>query len=441
MRAAMFALAASSALFVAPPALGARGVPCGFYGIDPGAPVDAGEVILDDDHAKRLARAGAGAVRVEFLLDDAEAWDDDKLEQYDAIIDAARAAGLEPVGLLSHRTIGEGQDVWNDDPDRDGDNAYVEAFAETAEALMTRYAGDVVQWEIWSQPNCSELPDPALDPEHAGCTFILPRVLAQILAQIRIRNEALFNVDELSLTTGGLLASDDAAAPFSGVDYLRELYAQPVWDELEARFGERTPWSRLGQQLFFHQGTEVDPVTLNDYLDALRDLADEEGDESPFAVTGMAWSSALAGEELQAANLTTSFDVLSEREDVAGVVWASFQDAPLDEQPFGLVDEAGVEKLALAAFSESADNCEPTEQGGGTGSGGGGSGSSGGGVAAGSPPGTSGQMGRPIDGKRRASSCSYAAGATSGGGTRSDGGWLALFAIGAIAMVRCRRVV
>ncbi|WP_437590139.1 hypothetical protein [Sorangium sp. So ce1000] len=446
MRAAIVALAASSALFAAPPALAARGVPCGFYGIDPGAPVDAGKVILDEDYAERLAKAGAGAVRVEFLLDGAEAWDEDKLEEYDAIIDAVRAAGLEPLGLLSHRTLGEGQDVWNDDPDRDGNNAYVEAFAETAEALMARFAGRVVQWEIWSQPNCSELLDPALDPKNAGCTYVLPRVLAQILAQIRIRNEGLFNVDELSLTTGGLLASDDAAAPFSGVDYLRELYAQPVWDDLEARFGRRTPWSHLGQQLFFHQSTEVDPVALGDFLDEVRDLADEEGDESPFAVTGMAWSTLLVGEELQAANLTTSLELLSARDDVAGVVWASFQDAPLDEQPFGLVDDVGVAKLALAAFRESADGCKPA-QGEGTGSNGGGSGSSGGGsgssggVVGGSPPGSSGQMGRPIDGKRRESSCSYAAGAHREGGALSSAGWLALFVVGAIARVRRRRVL
>lgn len=438
MRAAIVALAASSALFVAPPALGARGVPCGFYGIDPGAPVDAGEVSLDDDSAERLARAGAGAVRVEFLLDGADAWDEDKLEEYNSIIDAVRAAGLEPIGLLSYRTLGRGQDVWNDDPDRDGNNPYVEEFAETAEVLMTEFAGRVVQWEIWSQPNCSEVSDPTLDPENAGCTFVLPRVLAQILAQIRIRNAALFNVDKLSLTTGGLLASDDAAAPFTGVDYLRELYAQPVWDDLEARFGRRTPWSRLGQQLFFHQDSEVDPVALGDYLDELRDLAEDEGDESPFAVTGMAWSTARVGEELQAANLTTSLELLSARDDVAGVVWASFQDAPLDEQTFGLVDDVGVAKLALAAFRESAADCKAAP-GEGTGSSGG-SGSSGG-ASGGSLPGSSGQVGRPIDGKRRESACSYAAGATSEGGRRSDVGWLALFAIGAIAMVRWRRVL
>ncbi|WP_437967819.1 hypothetical protein WMF04_00330 [Sorangium sp. So ce260] len=440
MRAAIVALAASSALFLAKPALGAEGVPCGFYGIDPGAPVDAGKVILDEELAEQLARAGAGAVRVELRLDGAEAWDEDKLDEIDAVIDAVLDAGLEPIGLLSHRTLQGGQDLWNDDQDGDGNNAYVEEFADTAEALMTRFAGRVVRWEIWSQPNCFEDPDYALDPENAGCTYILPRVLARILAEIRIRHEALFNVDELSLIAGGLLASDDAAVPFSGVDYLRELYAQPVWDDLEARYGERTPWSHLGHQLFVDQFREVDPTVLGDYLDEVREIAEQEGDESPFFVTGMAWSTALVGDELQAANLTTSLELLSERRDVDGAVWSSFQDGLRDDQRYGLVDESGAAKLALAALREAAAGCEP-ERGGGTGGDGGGDGSSSGGTPGHSPPGTSGQGGRPIDGKRRESSCSYAAGVPRGRGALPDVGWLALAAVSAIAIARSRRVI
>ncbi|WP_437485221.1 hypothetical protein WME75_00295 [Sorangium sp. So ce1014] len=442
MRAAIVALVASSALFLAAPALGARGVPCGFYGIDPGAPVEEGEVILDDELAEQLARAGAGAVRVELRLDDAEAWDQDKLDEVDAVIDAVIDAGLEPLGLLSHRTIGGGQEHWNDDRDGDGNNAYVEAFADRAEAFMTRYAGRVERWEIWSQPNCFENPDYALDPVNAGCTYILPRVLAQILAQIRIRNEALFNVDELSLITGGLLASDDATVPFSGVDYLRELYDQPVWDELALRYGERTPWSHLGHQLFVDQFREVDPVVLGDYLDEVRAIAEQEGDESPFFVTGMAWSTTLVGEELQAANLTTSLDLLSKRRDIAGAVWASFQDEPLDDRRYGLTDESGVAKLALAALREGAAGCEPEQdEGTGTGGSGGGNGSSSGGTIGAPLPGSSDKGGRPIDGTRRASACSYVAGVPRDRGALPEVGWLALLAASAIAIARSRRVI
>ncbi len=91
-------------------------------------------VILDDDHAETARAGGRGAVRVEFLLDGAD-WrgTTTSSRRYDAIIDAVRAAGPSRSGS-SHRTLGEEQDVWNDDRDRDGNNPYVEAFAETAKA-------------------------------------------------------------------------------------------------------------------------------------------------------------------------------------------------------------------------------------------------------------------------------------------------------------------
>ncbi|WP_437958227.1 hypothetical protein WME76_00300 [Sorangium sp. So ce119] len=439
MRTAIVALTASSALFLAPPALGAQGVPCGFYGVDPGAAVQAGKVILDEDRVEQLARAGAGAVRVEFQLDGDDAWDDDKLDEYEAVIDAVVDAGLEPLGLLSHRAVRGGQDRWNDDGDGDGNNRYVEEFADTAEALMTRFAGDVVRWEIWSQPNCAVNPDVAADPANAGCTYVLPRVLAQILAQIRVRNEALFNAGELSLITGGLLVSDDAQVPSPPVDYLRELYDQRVWDDLEATYGERYPWAHVGHQVFVSQFGEIDPAAITGYLDEVRDVAEQAGDESAGVVTGMAWATGLVGEELQAANLTAAFDLLSARKDIAGVVWAGFQDAVSDDASFGLVDETGAAKLALAALRASANGCEPGEgEGPGGGSGNGGNGSSGGVSGAPQQPVGNGTGGRPIDGKRRESACSLAAGAPGGLGEPLDVGWLALFGVGGLAL-RCRR--
>ncbi|MGK3997775.1 hypothetical protein [Sorangium sp. So ce1024] len=438
MRAAIVALAASSALSLASPALGARGVPCSFYGVDPGAPVKGGKVILDDDRAEKLARAGAGAVRVEFRLDGNETWDDDRLDDYDAAVDAALAAGLEPLGLLSHRAVEGGQALWNDDRDGDGNNRYVESFADTAERLMTHFAGRVVRWEIWSQPNCATRSDFARDPANAGCTYVLPRVLGQILAQIRARNEALFNAGQLSLITGGLLASDEGASSPAG-DYLRELYDLRVWDEIEARYGERYPWSYLGHQVFVNQFGVLDPETFDGALDEVRDAAKRAGDESPVFVTGMAWSTTLVGEELQAANLGAAFERLSARKDVAGVVWASFQDAVGDDRLYGLVDDTGAAKLALAALRDAAAGCEPGKGGTpGGGSGNGGSGSSGGVSAPPPTPFGGGPGGRPIDGKRRESSCSLAAGAHGGAGALRDVGWLALLGAGALAFQRRR---
>ncbi len=108
----------------------------------------------------------------------------------------------------------------------------------------------------------SELPDSAVDPENAGCTFVLPRVLALLLARsasAATRRSSTWT--KLSLITGGLPSPRTTlAVPLSGSITCASSTRSAVWDDLEARFGQRyAVVLAFGQQLFFHQGTEVDP--------------------------------------------------------------------------------------------------------------------------------------------------------------------------------------
>src|SRR5688572_12601868 len=107
------------ALLFASNADAAEGVPCSFYGMNAGAPVWQGQVLFDAPYAAEIAASGAGSVRIDFRLE-AEAWDADALATYDGIVDAAIAAGLEPLGLIAYETVPGGQAAWNDDPDGDG---------------------------------------------------------------------------------------------------------------------------------------------------------------------------------------------------------------------------------------------------------------------------------------------------------------------------------
>lgn len=437
MRTAVVVLAASSLLSTAPPALAAQKTPCRFYGLDVGTPVDAGSVILDTALAEQLASAGAGAVRIEFRLQDADRWTDAEIDRYDAILDAARGAGLEPLGVITFSAARGGQASWNDDPDGDGRNDYVERFATAAETLISKFAGRVPRWEIWSRPNCITNPNHERDPRNAGCTYILPRVLARILGEIRVRHEALFNVDEVSLVTGGLFDLEDGAAQAPIVDYLNELYDQPVWDELEQRYGRRYPWAALGLQLFLDQYTEVATASIAGSLDAARDVAAEHGDNSSFLVTGIGWTSLLTGENLQAANLATSFNYLSQRDDVAGAYWYTYRDDPLADAYYGLVTETGAPKPSRSALRDVAAGCDRDAPGGSSSASSGGGSSSGGGGRP--PPTTGGTVGRPIGGPRRESSCTIAAGAPLGASTPLEASWLAALTGAAILRSAARR--
>jgi hypothetical protein len=426
MRASVALLALSFAIPLSLPARAATGVPCSFYGIDPGAPFDGQEVVLDAAYADRLATARAGAVRVEFVLDADGTWSAADLAAYDDVIDAIRGAGLVPLGLLSYRSLPAGQDAWNDDLDGDGYNAYVDAFAELSTALFSHFAGRVDRWEIWSQPNCFTNPGYAADPQRAGCTYVLPRVFARMLTEVYSRSVDLFQAGKMSLVTGGLLATEDSA-PSSGADYLAELYAQPAWTQLQGSAGRRYPWAYLGYQLFIDQRFETAGVNLGGYLDSVRQLAAQHSDNSRFYVTGFGWTTALVGEETQAANLTTATSYLAARDDVAAAYWYGYSDDVVEGYEYGLVTDTGAPKAALFAMRSAAGGCDSDAAPGTGGTGGGDTPT---GVT---PPGPFGGGGKtaPYDAEGRASSCTVVAAPVPARPAGAEG-WLALLASAAL---------
>ena len=405
-------------------ALAAPGVPCSFYGMNAGAPVSQGDVLLDEELAKEIKGAGVGSVRVSFRLDGAADWDAGKLSEYDDIIDAVLAAKLEPVGLLAYDAVQGGQDAWNDDPDEDGLNDYVDSFAGTSQVLFAHFKGRVRQWEIWNEPSCWSSPDHATDPQNAGCTYLLPRVFSRMMAEVFVRNEALFAQGAVSMIAGGLFASDLGGSSSPATDYLAEVYSDGVWDSLQASVGRRYPWDRLGYHLYVDQGVETDGATMAAYLSAVRALAGQKGDTAPFSITEIGWTTLEVSEDVQAANLKEAMDLLSARADVADAHWFSFRDAPASDLYFGLTTEGGAPKVALAAMRAAAAGCEGSGEDGGGGSGGGESSGSGSiGSGAGTPGG--GAYGPIRDGARE-SSCSY--GAAGAGGRARGASWIALLA-------------
>ncbi|MCC6558768.1 MAG: hypothetical protein IT372_38030 [Polyangiaceae bacterium] len=417
--------------------LAAPGVHCSFYGMNAGAPVWQGQVILDVAYAEQMAITGARAARVNFRIDGAADWDAGKLAQYDGIIDAVIAAGMEPVGLLAYEAVNGGQAQWNDDPDGDGFNDYVDGFAGASQVLFDHFNGRVRRWEIWNEPNCWSNPGYANDPQSAGCTYILPRVFSKAMAEVFVRNEALFASGSVSMISGGLFAHDIGGSSSPATDYLGEVYSDGVWDWLEANKGRRYPWDWLGYHLYVDQGVQTDGAAISAYLSAVRDLAGNSGDPAPFSITEIGWTTAAVSEDVQAANLTTALDLLSARADVADVHWFSFRDAPAADLYFGLTTEGGAWKPALAAMQVAAQGCEAGGEGGG-GAGGGGEGGSGAGLGGVVGPGPiGGGQGGPIRDEHAESSCHCEA---AGGGRGAGAAWaIGLIAAAALGERRARR--
>lgn len=372
--------AAIPALLLTGHAAAEPGIPCAFYGMNPGAPLWNGQILLDDAYAQAMAASGARAARIDFRLDDAASWDAAALARYDKIVDAALNAGLEPLGLFAYEAVPGGQSAWNDDPDGDGYNNYVDQFAETTKTLFSHYKGKIRRWEIWNEPNCWSSPDYINDPQNAGCTYVLPRVLAKLLAETYVRNEAMIQSGDISLVSGGLFAHDIGGSFSTAGDYLSELYGQGVWDWMEANKGRRYPWDEIGYHVYIQQGQATDGVKMTQYLDDIRDLATAYSDDHPFRMTEIGWTTQSVSEDVQAADLTVAYLKLAARSDVSSVYWFSFRDSPAAGLYFGVTKGDGSPKAALAAMQSAAMDCVATGGAGGTGGtgGAGGTGTSGG---------------------------------------------------------------
>jgi hypothetical protein len=408
------ATAVAAVLSTAPSALAEPGVPCPFYGMNPGAPIWNGQILLDSAYAQAIADGGARAVRINFRIDDAATWDAGALATYDQIVDASIAAGLEPLGLVAYETVPGGQAAWNDDPDGDGYNDYVGQFASTTSVLFSHFAGRIRLWEVWNEPNCWSNPNHASDPQNAGCSYVLPRVLAKLLAETYVANEAAIVSGDVSLVSGGLFSHDIGGSSSTSSDYLGELYAQGVWDWMEANKGRRYPWDEIGYHVYVEQGQATDGATIGAYLDDVRALASANGDEHPFRMTEIGWTTAGVSEDVQAANLTTVFTTLAARDDMTSVYWFSFSDAPAADLYFGITNGDGSAKAGLDAMKNVAAGCVQSPGMGGGGAGPGGGGAGGGSGGAGGIPETGGTGGA-------GAGAGGAAGGSGGGGSPGDG--------------------
>jgi hypothetical protein len=78
--------------------------------------------------------------------------------------------------------VRRGQADWNDDPDADGVNDTVTEFAFTARVLFERFGDRIKRWELWNEPDCWKTRT-MRQSRSSGCTYLLPRVYAKILAE------------------------------------------------------------------------------------------------------------------------------------------------------------------------------------------------------------------------------------------------------------------
>src|SRR4051794_29739967 len=80
-----------------------------------------------------------------------------------------------------------------------------------------------------NEPNCWSNPNYTSDPQHAGCTYILPRVYAKLVAEVYVQNADLIQSRGLELVSGGLFAHDIGGSFSWAGDYMTQVYDMGPW--------------------------------------------------------------------------------------------------------------------------------------------------------------------------------------------------------------------
>jgi hypothetical protein len=312
---------------------------------------------LSEGYAGAVDRAGLGGLRMGFRIDTQTSWNQALFDQYDALLAVAWEHGLDVMAIVLYESTppgAGGQAQWNSGYDSTGMNAYVQAFVDTTKLLLTRYGDQIKYWEIWNEPNAWTNASYASDPTKAGGTYILPQVYAKMLAETYVQNKATIASKGLHLITGGLFAHDIGGSFSPATDYAQQVYANGVWDWMQANEGRRYPWDGFGYHIYIDQGGATSSAHVLQYVDAIQQLKVQQSDDVPLWITEFGWQAPKnMGEAQQAANLDTALGALESRGDVA----RTFVFKVDDYDDWGIFTSTWTAKAAVATYQARDKGC------------------------------------------------------------------------------------
>jgi hypothetical protein len=388
-------------------------------GLQDGWAVDnACGVLFTPQVAATIASSGARWVRVNFRLGASKKWTEtltcgvSALTLYDVVVNNARAAGLQVLGLLSNESWPGIQADWQANSAEyqggNGDNPYLQSFSrDAATVLAGHFARQVGWWEVWNEPNAYTSYSP--DAGYTGSTFIYPSNFAWLLRHV-YEDTRHAGIQEVKFVTGGVFGHDlpltsalagadglprrgDPQTPayyagnrvletglpgplrhlksldaspvsepvdqLSGAEYLRATYEQGIalagWEAVRQQYGTY-PFDAASQHPYRDQGDETTGERIAAHLAAVRGIVtiyEGTGSATQTWITEVGWATNHVSEAIQATNLRIAFDTFEATEYVGVAFWFQLRDIPPANLFYGLLtpfDPPWTYKMAWAAF-------------------------------------------------------------------------------------------
>jgi hypothetical protein len=336
----------------------------GPYGVDDGWAVDhpTGHVLLTPAKVRHYTDAGAGWVRIEFSLLDSSlghaGWDPGILALYDEAIDNARTGGLKVVGLIDGGSWRGTQIDWLqnsvEEQGGDGDNVYFQNYVYNAVVpLVLHFQDRIDTWELWNEPNACTTGCP-----FRGGTYVHPSNLSWALARAWVEVHVNQNISNVNLYLGGVFGHNIGGVLSyrnAGAQYIDDTYAVGLgaagsfawtWDEYGV-----LPVDGIMQHFYLDQGGSTTAAHVQQYLDYVRQAYRQyEGQDTPkkTIITEFGWRTTSVSQDVQAANIATSFEVLNSTPYIGGAIL--FRYADVSGLAFGIVTGSGTHKLSYDDF-------------------------------------------------------------------------------------------
>ncbi|MCX7919419.1 MAG: LamG domain-containing protein [bacterium] len=339
----------------------------GPHGCDNGWVIDNSvppNILFNDTKAQRFVSAGAGWIRVELRLAGYANWNAELLSKYSTVFATAKKYGIQVIGLIDYSSVPGSwtQADWcannYEHTGGDGNNAYIQAYTETAASLISTYRNQVAIWEIWNEPNCWT--NSSAGGYYWGGFYIYPSNFAAMLYSVSSAVKLAKGWNDITILSGGLFGhaiGDIYSADNAGATYLRNVYSMGInhnhWTVYKTLTGTY-PLDLIGQHIYIDQGTTTTAAQLHNYLAWVYSAyTTYEGitTNKKIVITEVGWTTSYVDTTVQATNVNLSYLTFNDTPFVQTAIWFQLEDNPAGGMYYGILDSSGNKKSAWSYYS------------------------------------------------------------------------------------------
>jgi len=335
----------------------------GPMGVNYGWVIDnSGNPYLTSTVAASMVSGKTGYLRMEFrLIGTNLTWNSKMLGYYDTVVNNARAAGLQVIGLVDNTSWPGSQASWCsnnfENTGQNGDNAFINNFGSGAVVpLVSHFYNRIGIFELWNEPNAWTTQNGTL---FTGGTYIYPSNFSQLLANSYADLEyaglkqyvTVLSGGVFGHSIGGVYSYENAGAQYIDDTYNVGINSVGSFSYTKSHWGTY-PLDAVGEHIYIDQGGTTTSAELLQYMAWVQmAYTNYEGAASAkkIMVTEFGWNTQDVSTNVQTENLNTAFNAIASNFDlVSHACWFDWQDGSAGN--WGVLTSGGAQKPSYPSY-------------------------------------------------------------------------------------------